>query len=314
MSDELDLRAVLRSRAAMAPDPDTVIGDVRRLARRRQIRRRVALGGGVLVLTALVLAATTLLGRSTAPIEPIEPAGDPVVGPTFPFSVSPVLDGLRLSGWTSDGNPTTGQSYWSNSLAFDTATEQVQVQLDDADPTLLDTPTGDAHWSPAQVHGGPASVFLQSPSYWRVAWQVGQTSWLDVLVSTPGSTLPTEQHVLAIADAVTMTPTTPQTTLRIPHAPVGFRAFGWLHGGLGGQPDVNEVELCPRVMIAGDEGSCFHVASGDGPAADARSYMRQRVSHVRQIDPTRWVGIVETQVPGLDAAQVAGLLRSMSLH
>lgn len=309
LGDTDDLRSLLRSRAALAPNPDDLLPATRPLARRRRLRRRGALFGGVVVLTTLALLGTTLLGSVDAPITP---SGPPLIPPAFPFSVGQLPDGLVPTGWFSTGSDLTLQPFAMDYLDFTGPGVHVSVQWENFDPALTVIPTAPTP-TPATVHGAPAVVVTDpTGEFASVSWPAAPERWFAV--DMQAQTVIGESTLLAVADAVTATPGSPPTTLDIAHLPAGFEAFSWQQDRRGGVSDY--VELCPTTMTkATGRKDCFTVVASNGSQTIQRAFFGNlvRIQHVRRIRGDVWAGVYPDQPVGISAAELDGLLREVSV-
>ncbi|HEY0804627.1 MAG TPA: hypothetical protein VGD84_06170 [Pseudonocardiaceae bacterium] len=306
-TDDLDeLRAVLRMRADLAPNPDDLIPATRKLARRRRIRRRGMVLSGVVVATALALIGASLLGR---PSKPVEPAGGPLVVPAFPFTVGTLPAGLRPTGWESIGSTLTMQPFASHVMTFAGPDDQLTVQSTNYDPALVDQPTGTATESTFLVHGTLATLKSSAGHSWHISWPVGPLAWTDVIVAGDGNSQIHETDIAAIANAITTTPSTPLAGLDIPHLPVGFTAFSWLHSVTPRRAE-DEVELCPSLTKSTDEQGCFSVITGHGSVAQATTPLGQPLTERHQIDADHWVGVYPAPIFGGNVARIIGVVQA----
>jgi hypothetical protein len=328
IDDFEELRTVLAMRADLAPDPDDLIRTTRKLAQRRQIRRRGAALGGVVVLTVLALIGTSMLGRTherpAKPVPPV-PVGGPLIPPVFPFTVGALPYGLQPADWTSVGSDLTTQPLAADSMDFTSAHDQISVQWRDADPALVDDPTDTTVGpTPYIVHGQVVRVRhgQSTDHYWDLSWPVTDRNWIEIIAGGDAHSQIREQDMATIANAVDIAPSAPLATLAIPHVPVGFTAFSWQHGVSSSQPGsgYDEVEFCPRVMPhSSDESRCFRVDTGHG-TFDPADYIpltgvnSNAVVVHRQIDGDRWVQIVAPPASGLSAATLDYLMRETTFN
>jgi len=313
LGDTDDLRSVLRSRAALAPNPDDLIPATRPLARRRRRRRRGVLLGGVVVLTTLALLSTALLRSIEAPVTP---AGQPLHPPVFPFTVGPLPDGMVPTGWQSMGSDLTFQSFTRDSMDFTGPHAHATVEWVTFDPALTVQPSGGFSETRTTVHG-TAATFLTDPTghYLSLSWPTGVPErWFDVEVQAVTPNPIGESTALAIADAVTAQPSGPPTTLDIAYRPVGFRAFGWLHDTRDGVTDY--VELCPTTMTTSSgESSCFTVIASDGSQTIMRAFFGNfaQIHRVRRVHGDVWVGVYPDRPAGISTAEIDVLLWAVSV-
>jgi len=307
--DTDDLRAILHSRAALAPNPDDLIPAVRPLARRRRLRRRGALFGGVVVLTTLALIGATMLRSVEAPVIP---SGPPLLPPAFPFSVGNLPDGLVPTGWLSTGSDLTLQPFDRDSMDFTGPRAHATVQYVNFDPALTLIPTSQTS-TLAAVHGAPAVVVTDpTGEFASVSWPAAPGRWFAV--DMQAQSVIGEPAVLAVADAVTATPSSPPTTLDIAHLPAGFRAFSWQQDKRAGVDD--DVELCPTTMTkASGEKSCFTVVASNGSQTIKRAFFGNftQVRNVRRIGSRGWAGVYPDHPAGISSAEIDGLLREVSV-
>lgn len=324
MMDDLDeLRAVLRERADLAPNPDNLIPVTRKLARCRQMRRRGLGLGGAMVLTALALVSTALLGGTRpAPPTPPMPAGGPLVTPMFPFSVGTLPEMLRLeqTGWASTGGDPTTRAFSSYSMDFGGSigpiTNRVTIQWLYHEPLVKLGPDDSQH--PATWHGVTGSTAWrqdQAGQHWDAIWPVGAHAWIQVTTTSVGPGWLGLPGVADIVNAVTTTASTPLTTLQIPHLPAGYTVFSWRQTLLPGRvgPVQDDIELCPRPIKSTRAQACFEVLAAPGDFAYARTSSGRAVTRGRQVDATHWVGVYPAQVPGIQPAELNGLLAEASV-
>jgi hypothetical protein len=318
MINDLDeLRSVLRMRADLAPNPDDMIPATRKLARRRQVRRRAMGLGGAVILTVLALAGTTLLGR-THPVPPM-PGGGPLVTPTFPFSVSTLPDSLRLrqTGWVSTGGDPTTQAFSSYSMNFGGSigpiTNQVTIQWLRHEPVLQLGPTdSQSAYTWHGVMGSMANRKDQAVQHWDAIWPVGAQAWIDVTTTSSGVGYYGFPAVIDIVNAITTRPSLPLVPVHVPHLPAGFTVFNWQHSVLGERVQ-DDVDLCSRLTKSTGEQGCFQVIVGSGDFARARTSSGRVVTRGRQVDAGHWIGVYPAQVSGVDPAELDGLLREASI-
>jgi hypothetical protein len=291
MTSDLDqLRAVLRDRAALAPAPNDLLPRAHRLVRRRQVRRRVGLATGVVVVTALALVGASMFGNLAHNRSAHQP-GRPLPPPTLPFSVGSVPAGYRLDFWDiSDGRIR---------LDYTSGNGMIYVAQQNLDP-VAGFPA--ATHTPTTVQGHPAmlSVQHQGTPTSTLSWRVGPDTWFAVTEQSA------DVNLSAIAASVRSTPTLGQVPLHIANLPDNLVASIWF--GVQHQPtQETSVTLCPPHTSPPDRGRCVEVnmVTGTVPSdpvlgtnnATAATALRNRLPVIakhgevvtRQIDSTHWV-------------------------
>jgi hypothetical protein len=244
------------------------------------------------------------------------PAGGQLVQPAFPFTVGALPDGLEPAGWESIGDAMAVRPFASHQLGFVGPHDQLGVAWVNRDPSssMVDRAGAVISGPSFTVHGVTATVKQGTTAghYWDISWPVGPSAWIEVIANGGNNGQAGWTDMVTIANAITATPSTPPATLAIPHLPLGFAPFSWRHYVPPGQigPAQDEVELCPRVTSSA---GCFQVIAGHGDVAHATTSSGAAITRGHQIDTTHWVGVYPAQVPGIDAAELNGLLAETSV-
>ena len=305
MMDDLDeLRTVLAMRADLAPNPDDLIPATRKLARRRQVRRRGMLLGGVVVLTTLALVGAGQFGNLLPHNRSATQPGPPLAPPTLPFTVGDVPNGYWLNTWyASDG--------LNNVQFFSGQSRQVMdFQSTDYDPSL-----NTHHPTSVTVNSHPAVLGIMSDNvFQQVSWQATPGMWMAV--SAPMDTI-AQSQLLVSAESVSLTPTTEAAALHIASLPDRLTVNDWFGAFQPTTADVT-VTLCPPgVPGAGASSQCVdvHMGTGAKPRIDYLGPLPNSIDstpvvltptniapvitmdgHVvtRQVDSTHWVAVMST--------------------
>jgi hypothetical protein len=251
MSSELDLlRAVLCDRAALAPEPADLLPAARRLIHRRQVRRRVGLVAGVVVVTALALVGTGLFGHLIPHDRSAHQPGGPLPPPVLPFTVGAVPSGYVMDSWyVSNG---------MNQQLFYNGHQRIYVQLTNSDPSRNTN-----HQKSLGVNGHPAVLGITTDTIFRqLSWQAAPGRWMYVYGLT--GTI-SEGQLLTWAESVSLTPTTKAVALRIASLPAGLAVVSWSATIAATAMDVT-VTLCPPNPPARGDHHCIWVHMGTGAA------------------------------------------------
>jgi hypothetical protein len=255
MTPDLDqLRAVLRERAALAPSTDELLPRTRVLVHRRQMRRRVGLVAGVVAVTALALVGAGMFGdlahnRSAAQLT------RPLPAPTLPFSVGSVPTGYWLNSWY------LGDAYSEVQYFTGQSPQVLTIQEQGFDPAKSIQLTARTQTT---VHGRPAvSATVQSDARQWLSWEAGPGNW--ILITEPQLAT---ASLSAVADSVSLTPSTLPVPLHITSVPADLEVNYWL--GVR-QPTTDDVDvlLCPVDMPpsgAAKPNVCVQVHEGTGAA------------------------------------------------
>ncbi|NIH84645.1 hypothetical protein [Amycolatopsis granulosa] len=244
MSDLRGLREALRTREALAPDPDAMLAGAHGRIRRRRTRRRVA---GAVAAVAVVIAgvgAGMSLLRPGAEPESIEAAAGtadvPLPAPVLPFTVD-VPPGFTLTNWSTFGAWATAYYEWRGGREL----EQVEVRV---------------------VAAGPDAQ-LEGNSRGKVERRLESGQVVSVW-STSG--LPPEQRQ-AIADSVRWVPSILPTPLRALRVPAGFTVRERL-----GSSHRESLTLCPAEVPAPSsghgDGRCYFVTAAEPASVPAPTF------------------------------------------
>jgi hypothetical protein len=255
MTTDLDkLRAVLRERAALAPSVDDLLPRTRRLVHRRQVRRRVGLVAGVVATTVLALIGTEMFGGLAHNRSAEQPAR-PLPPPTLPFSVGSVPAGYWLNSWYL-GNAYSEVQYFTGQ-----SPQVLTIQEQDFDPATTIQLTARTRTT---VHGRPAvSAVVQSDARQWLSWEAGPGNW--IVVTEPQLAT---ASLAAVADSISLTPTTLPVPLRITSVPADLEVNYW-HGVRQPTTDDVDVLLCPVDLPpvgAASPNGCVQVHEGTGAA------------------------------------------------
>lgn len=161
---EPQLRAALRAREPLAPDPEAVLGGARRKIRRRRMASVAA--AVVVTVGGLGVAATTLRPPAEEPRLPVAaPSSAAVSAPDLPFRFD--VRGYTLVSWRLDSGGTQADYAATGSV--------VTITASDTDPDVAEEPNGRT-----VVHGVAATTGESGSGVSRVSWQVSPGKWLQV--------------------------------------------------------------------------------------------------------------------------------------
>lgn len=242
MSEMRNLREALKTREALAPDPDAVLAGAHGRIRRRRAQRRIAgAAAAVAVVIAGAGAGMTVLRPSNEP-ESIEAAAGatdlPVPAPALPFTVGELPSGFELSSWTVSGSAASGRynGYYGNYL---------EISVGD----FPDADVGESGIVTDLAGGGTQAKVRIAPD--RV-----------VSVLTKTWQIP-DINMLQIARSVRLVPTPVHSMLRSLRAPAGLTVRQW-----SGDARYEYLTLCPHEVPAQSparsDGRCYNV-SVNGP-------------------------------------------------
>ncbi|WP_191244892.1 hypothetical protein [Amycolatopsis deserti] len=249
------LREALKTREALAPDPDAVLTGAHGRIRRRRTQRRVA---GAAAVVAVVIAGAgagmSLLRPSDEPasIEAAAGAADlPVPAPALPFTVDELPAGLELSSWTVSGTTASGR-YEGYYGAF------MEIMVTDATPDTAATGT---------------VTYLSGDA---MQTQLGIAPGKVVTVLTGKGEFP-DERLLEVAKTVRLVPTPVRSMLRTLRAPAGVTVRQWSRSA-----DSEYLMLCPAEvpvkLPARVDGRCYQVSVTAGrPVAPTTTRAPQSV-------------------------------------
>ncbi|OXM62246.1 hypothetical protein CF166_32885 [Amycolatopsis sp. KNN50.9b] len=236
MSDMRKLREALKTREALAPDPDAVLAGAHGRIRRRRTQRRVAgAAAAVAVVIAGAGAGMSLLRPSGEPesIEAAAGAADlPVPAPALPFTVDNLPPSLELSSWTVAGGSASGryEGYYGTTM---------EISVSEAGPDVADTGTV------TYLSGGAARAQLRI--------EPGK-----VVTVVTGSRQFPEAGLLEIVKSVRLVPTPVHSMLRTLRAPAGLTVRQWSGGA-----EAEYLTLCPAEVPlktpARTDGRCYEI-------------------------------------------------------
>ncbi|GHF61592.1 hypothetical protein FHX82_002799 [Amycolatopsis bartoniae] len=226
---EPQLRAALRAREPLAPDPEAVLGGARRKIRRRRMASVAA--AVVVTVGGLGVAATTLRPPAEEPRLPVAaPSSAAVSAPDLPFRFD--VRGYTLVSWRLDSGGTQADYAATGSV--------VTITASDTDPDVAEEPNGRT-----VVHGVAATTGESGSGVSRVSWQVSPGKWLQV--RGEGSA----PEMAALAEDVVAGPVPAPAELKSLQAPAGLRLVSWDHAA-----EYDVAQLCPE---AADDPLCVTV-------------------------------------------------------
>lgn len=241
MTDLELLRAELRERETLAPDPTVVLTRTHAVLRRRRAARRAGGLVAVAAATAGVLVAGTAFLQTSAPA-PVPPAVQPtLVSPaaTLPFTIGHLPVGYVIDTWRL----TPGD------LAVDLVGPgrigAISVHIQDRDPAA------GGGGEPRTVNGVPA-VLRQVPSSQELSWQFTPGKWAIVGAHKD---LATAEVLQAIADSMTPVPTPVGPSLREISPPPGLDVVF----ASGGDEEGGAVTFCPVPTMNPDTPGCVNI-------------------------------------------------------
>jgi hypothetical protein len=244
MTDLELLRAELRERETLAPDPNVVLTRTHAVLRRR---RKARLAGGLVAVaaaTAGVLVAGTAFLQTSAPA-PVPGAGREapaaLVSPaaTLPFTIGHLPVGYVIDTWRL----TPGD------LAVDLVgpgrTGAISVHIQDRDPAA----GGDGE--PRTVNGVPAVLRLVQSSR-ELSWQLAPGKWAIISGHKDYVAVDVLQ---AMADSMTPVPAPVGPSLREISAPPGLDVVF----ASGGSPEDQAVTFCSVATMDPDTPGCVNI-------------------------------------------------------
>ncbi len=250
MSEMRNLREALKTREALAPDPDAVLAGAHGRIRRRRAQRRIAgAAAAVAVVIAGVAAGMTVLRPSDEPesIEAAAGAADlPLPAPALPFTVGDLPSGFELSTWTVSGSFASGRYNGSSG-------NYLEISVSD----YPDRQVGESGMVTDLAGGGTQAKVRIAPdrvvSVLTKAWQIPDIS------------------VLRIARSVRLVPTPVHSMLRSLRAPADLTVRQW-----SGGTEYEYLTLCPPEVQtqspARPDGRCYSVSvAGPVPATTTRA-------------------------------------------
>ncbi|NIH81612.1 hypothetical protein [Amycolatopsis viridis] len=255
MSEPQRLREALRTREALAPDPDAMLAGARGRIRRRRARRRVA---GVVAAVAVVIAGVgtgmTVLrpGGQPESIEAAAGAADvPIPAPALPFTVGDVPPGFTLANWSVFGTWATAYYEWRAGPRL----EQLSVTVMTTEPGTQEAPPLPPSRLPVGDDG--SGEVLRAPESGRV-----------IRVSSTRAVLPEERQ--AIADSVRLVPSPVPSPLRALRAPAGLTVRN-----RSGSIRMDSLTLCPAEVpdqSSTRDGRCYFVMAAETVGTPATTF------------------------------------------
>lgn len=242
MTDLELLRAELRERETLAPDPNVVLTRTHAVLRRRRTARRAGALVAVAAATTGVLVAGTAFLQAGPP-SPVPPAAQAtLVSPaaTLPFTIGYLPPGYVIDTWRL----TPGD------LAVDLVragtTGAIMVHIQDRDPAA------GGGGEPRTVNGAPAVLRLVQSSQ-ELSWELAPGKWAIV---SGHKDLVAVAVLQAIADSMTPVPTPVGPSLREISAPPGLQVVF----ASGGDEEGGAVTFCPAPTMNPDTPGCVNIA------------------------------------------------------
>ena len=244
MTDLKLLRAELRERETLAPDPNVVLTRTYALLRRRRKARRAGALVAVAVATTGVLVAGTALLQAGAP-SPAVPAGPGertvLVSPaaSLPFTIGHLPVGYVVDTWRL----TPGDL--AVDLVGPRGTGAISVHIQDRDPAA------GGGGEPRTVNGVPA-VLRSVQSSRELSWELAPGKWAIV---GGHKDLVAVDVLQAIADSMTSVPAPVGPSLREISAPPGLKVVF----ASGGSPEDQAVTFCSVATMDPDTPGCVNI-------------------------------------------------------
>jgi hypothetical protein len=223
MNELDDLRAVLRARADLTPDPDALLPAIHEQVRGRRTRLRTAALAGVVVATVGGLAAASLIHFG-----PANSAATPQLRASLPFTVGHVPAGYQMLSWRTESGEFSEVDYQSGT------TSAINVEEAPNDFASAQGRRTTVHGVPAVLNESPTT----GPKGEQLVWSAGPGRSLSVSVSEGVS----ESILYAVADSVTTTPSEPPSMILIRTVPAGLTLEAWVSVW---NPRSEQVTLCP---------------------------------------------------------------------
>ncbi len=250
MTDLELLRAELREREALAPDPMLVLAKTHAVLRRKRKTRRTA--GMIAVAAAttgvLVVGTTVLNGGAPQPAIPAASSPQPTQAahavPVSPAATLPFTIGHLPAGYVADTWRLTPGDFVVD-LAGKHGDPMISVHLQEADPAA------GGGGEPRTVRGVPA-VLRQVQNSQELSWELAPGKWAIV---TAHKALVDVEVVQAIADSMTPVPTPVGPSLREISPPPGLKVVF----ASGGSPEDQAVTFCSVATMNPDTPGCVNI-------------------------------------------------------
>lgn len=307
MTDLELLRAELRERESLAPDPGVVLTRAHAVLRRRRTVRRTGGLVAVAAATAGVLVAGTAVLQAGPPA-PVPPAGQAthpaLVSPaaSLPFTIGHLPPGYVIDTWRLTPGDLVVE------LLDKQPNRVISIHLQAGDPAAA------GGGEPRTVNGVPAVLRLVQ-SEQQLSWQLYPGNW--VIVSGHKDFVAVDV-LQALADSMTPVPMPVGPSLREISPPPGLTVVF----ASGGSPTDQAVTFCPAPTMNPDTPGCVNIVvhAGTMPSVVempvpgtktmqdfplmtlADSLLRVTAdgrTAVRQIDPGHWI---EVTSPDVDSA------------
>jgi len=244
MTDLELLRAELRERETLAPDPNVVLTRTLAVLRRRRTARRAGALVAVAAATTGVLVAGTAFLQAGPPT-PVPPAGPKapaaLVSPaaSLPFTIGHLPSGYVIDTWRLTPGDLVVE------LLNRQENQVISVHLQFGDPAA------GGGGEPRTVNGVPA-VLRQVQSSLELSWQLFPGNWAIVSGS---KAIVTADVLQAVADSMTPVPAPVGPSLREISAPPGLKVVF----ASGGSPEGQGVTFCSVATMNSDTPGCVNI-------------------------------------------------------